>query len=74
MIYGQKAAIDPHDRRIGGISDMATGLRDGLSSAEGLGDTRDLEALLRIVGEQGGGAAKLAVTDSVCTAVFLRTS
>lgn len=70
VIYGRKEALDQLMATVGGLSDMAEGLRDGLSGAEGLGDTRDLEALLRMVGEREGALRKLAVNDSLGMAAF----
>ena len=49
---------------------MAAGLRDGLAGAEGLGDTRDLEALLRMVGEREAALRKLAGNDALGIAAF----
>lgn len=70
VIYGRKDALDQLMATVGGLSDMAEGLRDGLSGAEGLGDTRDLEALLRMVGERESALRKLAVNDSLGIAAF----
>lgn len=70
VIYGQKAALDTMFAATGGLSDMASGLRDGLAGSEGLGDTRDLETLLRMVGERESALLKLAVNDSTGTVAF----
>ena len=52
LIHGGKPALDALQSSAGGLSDMARGLRDGLGESEGLGDTRDLEAMLEIVAER----------------------
>lgn len=70
VIYGQKAAIDTMVAASGGLADMAAGLRDGLAGQEGLGDTRDLEALLGMVAERETALRKLASNETTCTAVF----
>lgn len=70
VIYGRKDATDKLIAAAGGLSDMANGLRDGLAGAEGLGDTRDLEALLRMVGERETALRKLAGNDALGVAAF----
>lgn len=70
VIYGQKESISRMIAASGGLSDMAAGLRDGLAGADGLGDTRDLEALLRIVGEREVALRKLSGNETFCTAVY----
>lgn len=70
VIYGQKEAIQLMATSAGGLADMATGLRDGLSGAEGLGDTRDLETLLRMVADREAGLLALAGTEAVGVAAF----
>lgn len=70
LIYGQKGALDTLTASTGGLSDMAGGLRDGLAGSEGLGDTRDLETLLRMVGERESALRKLAVNDSLGMVAF----
>ncbi|MCX6867380.1 MAG: hypothetical protein NTV46_14370, partial [Verrucomicrobia bacterium] len=70
VMYGRKDATDKLIAAAGGLSDMANGLRDGLAGAEGLGDTRDLEALLRMVGERETALRKLAGNDALGVAAF----
>jgi hypothetical protein len=70
VIYGQKDAITRMFNAAGGVADMAGGLRDGLAGAEGLGDTRDIEALLRLAGEREAAVRNLASTESVGMAAF----
>jgi hypothetical protein len=50
--YGQKEMLQTLTAASGGIAEMANGLRDGLAGAEGIGDTRDLEAMFQIVAER----------------------
>ncbi len=70
VIYGQKGAMDQLIQSVGGLSDIASGIRDGLAGSAGLGDTRDLEALLRMVAERQTALRKLAGTESLGMAVF----
>jgi len=70
VIYGRKEALNQMIDAAGGLSDMAGGLRDGFAAADGLGDTRDLEALLRMVGERETALRGLAHTEATGTAVF----
>ena len=65
VIYGQKGAMDQMAAATGGLSDMAAGIRDGLAGSEGLGDTRDLESLLRMVGERELALRKLAGNEAL---------
>jgi len=65
LIYGQKAAMDQLAATAGGLAEMAGGLRDGLAGSEGLGDTRDLEALLRMVGEREAALRKLSGNEAL---------
>ena len=43
----------------GGLSTYTSGLRDGLAGEDGLGDTRDLQALLQMVAEREAALRKL---------------
>jgi hypothetical protein len=67
LVYGQKASMETLQSAVGGISDMTAGLRDGLSGSEGLGDTRDLEAMLQIVAERESALRKLMSNNSLGT-------
>ena len=64
LVYGEKEAMDTIVKSAGGIADLTNGLRDGLSGADGLGNTRDLEAMLQIVAEREMALRKLASIDS----------
>lgn len=70
VIYGEKASLEKMTATAGGLADIAAGLRDGLSGAEGVGDTRDLEALLRMVGERETALKKLASHETLGTVAF----
>lgn len=70
VIYGQKTAMDALSTAAGGLADMAGGLRDGLAGSDGLGDTRDLEALLRMVGERETALRKLAGNEVLGAVAF----
>ncbi len=71
LVYGQKEPMENLMESAGGIADMTNGLRDGLAGVEGLGDTRDLEAMLQIVAEREAALRKLTSVDSLCTVAFL---
>jgi len=60
LSYGQKEATDTIIQAAGGLAEMTNGLRDGLAGAEGLGDTRDMDALFQIVAERESALRKLA--------------
>jgi hypothetical protein len=60
MVYGEKASNETYVTAAGGISDYIDGLRDGIAASEGLGDTRDLDALFRILAERDVALRKLA--------------
>ncbi len=70
LVYGQKAAMDTLYASVGGLADMTNGLRDGLSGADGLGETRDLEAMLQIVAERETALRKLVSNDALGTIAF----
>lgn len=70
VIYGQKELLDTVAAAAGGLSEIVDGLRDGIAGSDALGDTRDLETLLRMVGEREAALRKLAVNDSLGLAAF----
>ncbi len=53
-----------------GFADMGAGLRDGLSAVDQLGDTRSLQALLRMVEEREAALYGLAKMAGLGTVVF----
>lgn len=68
--YGQKEMLETLVNSVGGVADMANGLRDGLAGAEGIGDTRDLEALFQIVAEREAALRKLAGVEATGMVAF----
>lgn len=65
LIYGAKEAWDEIMDQVGGLSSYATGLRDGLAGGGGLGETRDLEAMLDIVADREKALMALGVTSDL---------
>ena len=59
VVYGQKESMDTMIQAAGGLADMTNGLRDGLAGSDVLGDTRDLEAMFKIVAEREAALRKL---------------
>jgi hypothetical protein len=70
VVYGQKQAMDTLMGAAGGLAEMTDGLRDGLTGADGLGDTRDLEAMFKIVAEREAALRQLAGNDSLGMVAF----
>lgn len=70
VVYGQKEMLDAVAAATGGLTDVVDGLRDGIAGSDLLGDTRDLETLLRMVGEREAALRKLAVNDTMGLAAF----
>ncbi len=60
VAYGDDALIQTALENAGGMTDIANGIRDGLAESGGLGDTRDIESLLQLVGERESALRKLA--------------
>ncbi len=71
LVYGQKESMRTIANSVGGLAEIAQGFRDGLASSEGLGDTRDLEALLQIVAEREAVLRKLATTEATGIVAFI---
>jgi hypothetical protein len=70
VIRGDKQAITTMVNAASGLAHMCEGLRDGLAGAEGLGDTRDIETLLRMVAEREDALRALSSTREVGVAAF----
>ncbi len=70
VYHGQKAAMDTLINSAAGLSTYTDGLRDGLVGADGLGDTRDLEAMFQIVKERETVFRKLASNDASGAVAF----
>ncbi len=64
LIYVNKAASEAVRSSVGGLSDITNGLRDGIAGSDGLGDTRDLEAMFRIVADREAALSKLASVEA----------
>lgn len=70
VIHGSEQAITTMINAAGGLSHISEGLRDGLASAEGMGDTRDLETLLRMVAEREKAMRALSSTGKTGVVAF----
>lgn len=71
LVYNNKAMSEVGKRHSGGVATMARGIRDGISGVKELGDTRDLEALLQLVGENEKALLKLGGSESAGVVAFL---
>ncbi len=71
LIHGAEEAMKTMNTTVSGISDMALGLRDGLAESDGLGDTRDIEELLRLVAERQNALQQLTKSGATGTLVFV---
>lgn len=65
MIYGAKEVWDEIMDEVGGLGSYAIGLRDGIAGGGGLGETRDLEAMLDIVAEREKALMALGVSSDL---------
>ncbi|MGL4398601.1 MAG: hypothetical protein ACRCXD_01925 [Luteolibacter sp.] len=70
VAYGQKQGMDTLIKAAGGLSDMTDGLRDGLTGGDGLGDTRDLEAMFKIVAEREAALRALTGNEALGVVSF----
>ncbi|MGC4017341.1 MAG: hypothetical protein QM755_22925 [Luteolibacter sp.] len=70
LAYSSKPMSNTVGTAGSGLSELANGLRDGLAGAEGLGDTRDIEAMLQIVGEREQALQKLTTADTLGVVSF----
>ena len=70
LIYGDKKMLDQVMSSAGGLADMTNGLRDGIAGSDGLGDTRDLEAMFSIVAEREAALRKLVSTEATGVVAF----
>lgn len=64
LIYADKAASDSVYSSLGGLADITNGLRDGIAGSEGLGDTRDLEAMFQVVADRESALKKLVSNEA----------
>ncbi len=65
LAYGKKEMLELLVKSAGGLADMTNGIRDGLAGADGLGNTRDLEALFGILSDREAALRKLATTEGM---------
>jgi hypothetical protein len=70
VTYGQKEGMDTLVSAAGGLADMTDGLRDGLAGSDGFGDTRDLEAMFKIVAEREAALRTLISTEALGMVAF----
>jgi len=71
VFYGQEEGLKQFmDTSRGSFADVSAGLRDGLSSSDQFGDTRDLEALLRLVEDREAALQAMSTTHGGGTIVF----
>lgn len=71
VTYVRQDALKQMIDAAGGFSDMVDGLRDGLAESDGLGDTRDIETLLRMVSERETALRALAKAEGGGMVAFL---
>jgi hypothetical protein len=71
VMSGRKEMLATMMANAGGIADMAKGIRDGMAGGAGLGETRDLEALLDIVVEREAALRKFTMIDGYGTVAFM---
>jgi hypothetical protein len=64
LVYGAKGMMDSIHSALGGFSEMASGLSDGIAGEDGLGDTRDIESLLQLVAEREKALTKFYTADT----------
>lgn len=70
LIVGNDAIAKAINNVQGGLSTYTNGLRDGLAGADGLGDTRDLEAMLQLVAEREAALRKLGGMEALGMVAF----
>lgn len=71
MIYGEKELWTTLMEEAGGLADYALGIKAGLAGGEGLGDTRDIEAMLQIVADRERALQSLASSDTLGMIAFV---
>ncbi len=71
MVYVQKEMLTSCMSSLGGMDAITSGLRDGIAASSGLGDTRDLDAMLEIVSERESALRKLGGYDASGMIAFL---
>lgn len=71
LVYGSDQMMETIHTTVGGLADITSGIRDGLAGEEGLGDTRDIESLLQLVGEREQALTKLSSVDTYGLVAFM---
>ncbi len=73
LIFNNDSAAKTINSMQGGLAAYTNGLRDGLAGEEGLGDTRDLQALLQMVTDRESVLRKLGGMEATGIAAFFET-
>ncbi len=69
--YGEAALGEKVMENSGGLATYALGFREGLASGDGLGDTRELEAMLQIVADREEALQSLGESNDLGTIAYL---
>lgn len=70
VVHGSEQSLETLFAAMPRIGDIAEGMRDGLAASEGLGDTRDLEAMFQIVTDREAELRNMVSMDATGTVVF----
>ena len=70
VMYGQKEGMETMITAAGGLADMTNGVRDGLAGSDALGETRDLEAMFKILAEREEALRKLVGNEALGSVAF----
>lgn len=70
LIQGEKELWDTMVEASGGLSSYALGLRDGIAGGGGLGETRDIEAMLQIVADREDALLALGSSNDLGLVAF----
>ena len=71
VIYGDKGLWDDIMVEASGLATYALGLRDGIAGGGGLGDVRDLEAMLQIVADREKDLLSMGRADTLGMVAFV---
>lgn len=71
VMHGEAEMIKLMVEASGGMAELANAVREGISGEEGLGDTRDLEAMLRIAAERELTLRKMTTTETFGVVAYL---
>ena len=70
LVVGNNSIAKAINAIQGGLATYTSGLRDGLAGEDGLGDTRDLEALLQMVADREAALRKLGGMEALGSVAF----